>query len=464
MNIIVSRMSHINLRQLAGANRVLGVDLAENCVQVVEVEERLLPLRKSQSRFNVRSYFTLEFDPAEEWLKRADLLKQKLTELGIHARYAATSIRSLGVKVVEAIIPSGVENVDEWITENQEKLLRIPLNSGSIAHCVETLERTDAGTRAEITFVRKEEIERFQLFFRTAGLELITLGAGIRDASNVITVEKNFGGKEEKFLFIADDSVNITEFVQGRRNRSYQRVTPFSQSQSEEISVFVSGEKAIKENLAGAQLIQPLGLFPYYCLAVGLALKALNPDISPTNLLPQEEIHRFTLNLHKSFFQRAVLFAGVVLIALLFIPFALENYLNWRSNKLDEQLLANGSSYAELKLLETQTRDLEKQLGESNTSVRSSHTAKLLYNIASASPEGLWLYKIKLDTETKGTSKLSLFGYTLKSEKVTDYLRNLNSLGYEANLIRSGNPQQNETLIPLRKDAVTFEIVTQMKN
>jgi hypothetical protein len=170
------------------------------------------------------------------------------------------------------------------------------------------------------------------------------------------------------------------------------------------------------------------------------------------------------LNLHKSFFQRAVLFAGVVLIALLFIPFALENYLNWRSNKLDEQLLANGSSYAELKLLETQTRDLEKQLGESNTSVRSSHTAKLLYNIASASPEGLWLYKIKLDTETKGTSKLSLFGYTLKSEKVTDYLRNLNSLGYEANLIRSGNPQQNETLIPLRKDAVTFEIVTQMKN
>lgn len=159
-----------------------------------------------------------------------------------------------------------------------------------------------------------------------------------------------------------------------------------------------------------------------------------------------------------------VLFSGAVLIALLFIPFALETYLNWRSNKLDEQLLANGSSYAEIKLLETQTHDLEKQLNETNTSIRSSHTAKLLHNIASASPEGLWLYKIKLDTETKGTSKLSLFGYTLKSEKVTDYLKNLNGLGYEANLIRSGNPQQNETLIPLRKDVVTFEIVIQMKN
>ena len=464
MSIAVFRMNHINVRQLAGANRVLGIDFAESCIRVVEVEERIVPLRKSQSRFNVRNHFTLEFDPAEEWLKRADLLKQKLTELGIRTCYAATSIRSLGVKVVETIIPSGMHTVDEWIAENQEKLLRIPLSSGSIAHCAEILERNDSGMRVEITFVRNEEIERYQSFFRTAGLELIALGAGTRDASNVMRFEKNFREKEEKFLFVADDLVNVTEFMQGRRNRSYQAVTPFSQTQPEEVSVFVSGEKAIKANLADTQLIQPLGLSPEYCLPVGLALKALNPDLSPTNLLPAEETNRVIVNLHKSFFRRAVLFSGVVLIALLFIPFALETFLNWRSNKLDEQLLANGSSYAELTLLETQTRDLEKQLTEANTSIRSSHTAKLLHNIASASPEGLWLYKIKLDTETKGTSKLSLFGYTLKSEKVTDYLKNLNSLGYEANLIRSGNPQQNETLIPLRKDAVTFEIAIQMKN
>ena len=464
MSITVLRMSHVNLHQLADANRVLGIDFAENCVRVVEVEERLFLHRKSQSRFNVRNHFTLEFNPAEEWLKRAGLLKQKIAELGIRTRYAATSIRSLGVKVVETIIPSGIHTVDEWIAENQEKLLRIPLSSGNITHCSEILERNDSGTRVEITFVRKEEIERYQLFFRTAGLELMILGAGTRDASNVMTFEKNFGEKEEKFLFVTNDSVNVTEFIQGRRNRTYQAVTPFNQTHPEGVSVFVSGEKAINANIAGAQLIQPLGLSPEYCLPVGLALKALNPNLSSTNLLPAEEANRITVKLYKSFFQRAVLFSGVVLIALLFIPFALETYFNWRSNKLDEQLLANGSSYAELTLLETQTRELEKQLTESNTSIRSSHTAKVLYNIASASPEGLWLYKIKLDIETKGTSKLSLFGYTLKSEKVTDYLKSLNGLGYEANLIRSGNPQQNETLIPLRKDAVTFEIVTQLKN
>ena len=98
------------------------------------------------------------------------------------------------------------------------------------------------------------------------------------------------------------------------------------------------------------------------------------------------------------------------------------------------------------------------------SAIHSSHTAKLLHNIADASPDGLWLYKIKLDTEVKGSSKLSLFGYTLKSEKVTDYLKNLNGLGYEASLIRSGSPQQNESLVPLRKDAVTFEIATPLKN
>jgi hypothetical protein len=464
MSLSAFRMNHINLRQLAGVNRVLGIDLAENCVRIVEVEERIVPLRKSQSRFHVRNHFVLEFDPVEEWLKKADLLKQKLTELGIRTRYAATSIRSLGVKVVETIIPSGIHTVDEWITENQEKLLRIPLSSGSIAHCAEILEQNDSGMRVEITFVRREEIERWQSFFRTTGLELIALGAGTRDASNVMTLEKDFGEKEEKFLFVADDSANVTEFIQGRRNRSYQVVAPFTQTQQEEALVFVSGEKAIKANLSDAHIIQPLGLSPDYCLSVGLALKALNPDLSPTNLLPEAETNRVEVNFHKSLFQRAVLFSGAVLIALLIIPFTLETYLNWRSNKLDEQLLANGSSYTELKLLETQTRDLEKQLTEANTSIRSSHTAKLLHNIASASPEGLWLYKIKLDTETKGKSKLSLFGYTLKSEKVTDYLKNLNGLGYEASLIRSGNPQQNETLIPLRKDAVTFEIATQMKN
>jgi len=464
MSIAVFRMNRINVRQLAGVNRVLGIDLAGNCVRVVEVEERIVPHRKLQSRFNVRNHFNLEFDPAEEWLKKADLLKKKLTELGIRTRYAATSIRSLGVKVVETIIPSGIHTVDEWITENQEKLLRIPLSSGNIAHCSEILERTDSGMRVEITFVRREEIERYQSFSRTAELELITLGAGTRDASNVMTLEKNFGEKEEKFIFVADGSVNVTEFIQGRRNRSYQAVTPFSQTPPEEVSVFVSGEKAVKANLGNAQLIQPLGLSPEYCLSVGLALKALEPELSPSNLLPTDETNRIIVNLHKSFFQRAVLFSGVVLITLLFIPFALESYLNWRSSKLDKQLLANGSSYAELTLLENQTRDLEKQLSEGNTSIRSSHAAKLLYSIASVSPEGLWLYKIKLDTETKGTSKLSLFGYTLKSEKVTDYLKNLNGLGYEANLIRSGNPQQNETLIPLRKDAVTFEIAAQIKN
>ncbi len=288
MNISTLQISHINFRQLAGANRVLGVDLTENCVRVVEVEERILPLRKSQSRFTVRNHFILEYDPAAEWLKRADLLKQKLTGLGIRARYAATSIRSLGVKVVETTIPSGIHAFDEWITENQEKLLRIPLNSGSITHCVEILERSDSGTRVEITFVRREEIGRYQSFFRTVGLELITLGAGTRDASNVITTGKNFGGEKEKFLFIEDVSVNVTEFKQGRRNRSYQTATPFQQTQSEEASVFVSCEKVITTNLADIQIIQPLGLSPEYCLSVGLALKALNSDLSPTNLLPAE--------------------------------------------------------------------------------------------------------------------------------------------------------------------------------
>jgi hypothetical protein len=463
MSIAVFRMNNISLRQLAGVNRILGIDLAENCVRVTEVEQRIISFQKSQSSFNVRNHFVLEFNPSEEWLKKAELLKQNITEFGIRTRYAAASIRSLGVKTVETIIPSGIHTIDEWINENQEKLLRIPVSTGNIAHSAEILEQTDSEVRAEITFVRKEEIERYQSFFRAAGLELMSLGAGTRDASNVMKLEKDSGEKDAKFIFLEDDSINISEFIHGRRNRSYQTVKSISQTETDEASVFISGEKAVRTNIVRAQLIHPLDLSPEYCLPVGLALKVLDPDLSPTNLLPAEEISRINVNLYKSFFQKVVLYSGAVLIALLLIPFAMEFYLNWKSDNLDEQLSGNGNSYTELRLLETQTRDLEKQLSEVNTSVRSSHTAKILHDIAGAGPEGLWLYKIKLDTETKGTPKLSLFGYTLNSEKVTDFLKNLNGLGYEANLIRSGNPQQNETLIPLKKDAVTFEVVTQLK-
>jgi hypothetical protein len=462
MSISVIGINKISLRQLAGANRVLGIDLTDKCVRVAEVEQRIISLQKSQSRFNIRNHFVLEFDPAEEWLKKAGLLKQKLAELNIRTRYTAASIRSLGIKVVETIIPSGIHTIDEWINENLEKLLRIPVSSGSIVHCAEILERTDSEIRAEITFVRKEEVERYRSFLNAAGLELISLGAGTRDASNVMKLEKNFGEKETKFIFLADNSTDITEFKQGQRKRSYQTVKKFD-PQPDEVSIYISGEKTAGTNITGTKLIQPLGLSPEYCLSVGLALKTLDPDISPTNLLPAEEINRINVILYKSLFQKAVLYSGAVLIALLLIPFAMEFYLNWKSANLDEQLSANGSSYTELRLLESQISDLEKQLTEANTSVRSSHTAKILQDIAGASPEGLWLYKIKLDTETKGTPKLSLFGYTINSEKVIDFLKNLNALGYEANLVRSGSPQQNEILIPLKKNAVTFEISTQLK-
>ena len=203
---MLDQFRHISLRQLAGVNNVLGIDLSENYVRVVELEENYLSFRCTQSRYNVRHYFTLEFSPDSEWSKKAELLRPRLTELGIKTRYAATSVRSLGIKVIEATIPIGTRSIDEWIVENQEKLLRIPLSSGHINYVIEELERTETGTRVEITFVRKEEIERLRSFVRNAGLELITLSAGVRDASNVMALERSFQENEINFVFLDDAS------------------------------------------------------------------------------------------------------------------------------------------------------------------------------------------------------------------------------------------------------------------
>ena len=255
----------------------------------------------------------------------------------------------------------------------------------------------------------------------------------------------------------------VTEFAQGIRKHSYRTDIPIKQLKAGEALVFVSGQNAFEMTSAGTTVIQPLGLAPEYCQTVGLSLKVLKSDLSPTNLLSPEETNRIKSQIYKSLFQRAVLFLGAAIIILLFVPFVLGVYLNWRSNQLDDQLLANDNLYAELKLLETQTQELEKQLKGSSATERSSNVAKVMHSVAGTSPEGLWLYKFKLETFGKEESKLFLYGYTLNSEKITDYLKSLNGLGYEANLIRSGNPQQNETLIPSRKDAITFEILTNIK-
>jgi hypothetical protein len=278
-----------------------------------------------------------------------------------------------------------------------------------------------------------------------------------------MALERSFQENEINFVFLDNATNIVTKFAQGIRKHSYRTDIPIKQLKAGEALVFVSGQNAFKMTSAGMTVIQPLGLAPEYCQAVGLSLKALKSDLSPTNLLPPEETNRIESQVYKSLFQRVVLFLGAAIIVLLFIPFILGVYLNWQSNRLDDQLLANGNLYTELKLLETQTQELEKQLKGSSATERSSNVAKVMHNVAGTSPEGLCLYKFKLGTFGKEGSKLFLSGYTLNSEKITDYLKSLSGLGYETNLIRSGNPQQNETLIPLRKDAITFEIVTSVK-
>jgi hypothetical protein len=455
-------IKNISLRQLAGISRILGVDVSEDRARVVEVQERWLNFRRRKERFAVRSCFTVEFDPQSTWPQKAELLRQKLAEHGIKTGYAVSSIHSLGVKVIDAAIPPDVRSVDEWISENRERLLRIPLASGHIDHAVEELERTESGIRAEISFVRREEIERWKSFFRGAGLELIALGAGFRDASNVLVLVKIPDDVSIKFAYSHDGPMDVVGIAQARI-RSHQTAVPPEQIKQDDSLLFISGEKTQQLDLPGAQLLRPLGLPLEYCLAVGLALKGLRQNLSPANLLSSEETKHIETQLYKSLFQRTVIGTGAVTVVLLLLPFVAGLYLNWRSNSIDEQLLANGGSYTELKLLETQTLGLEKQLSGSSTTVRSSETARVLHDIAAASSEGLWLYRVKLETGNRRESKVSLFGYTSNNEKVTDYLKSLGLSGYEASLVRSGSPQPNETAIPSRKGIGTFEILVNIK-
>jgi hypothetical protein len=122
--------------------------------------------------------------------------------------------------------------------------------------------------------------------------------------------------------------------------------------------------------------------------------------------------------------------------------------------------MAHGTAYTEVRVLEKQIKELENQASGNGAAIRSSHLAPVLHDIAKSAPEGLWIYRLKEDANISSKYQISIYGYTTNEEKITEFLKALSEKGVQVNLVRSGNPQQNESLIPTHgsKNIVTFEL------
>ncbi len=190
--------------------------------------------------------------------------------------------------------------------------------------------------------------------------------------------------------------------------------------------------------------------------AVELAIRGFVPELNSTDFLNETEKKETTEERDKSLFYRTVLALGVVLFILLGIQFGLNTYFQSRSDKIDEQLLQVGPVYSEVTNLGRQVSALRSELNGSGGN--RSDVAKVLHDIAEATPDGVWLYKLNITQ-----NEIDLFGYARSNELAASYLGLLQKNRQFSNVqvVRVGAPTESESVSFENsgiKSVTTFEL------
>jgi hypothetical protein len=469
-----SFLKNIDVRRFTGVNRILGVDLNEHRFRVVELERHGSPFNKFQSNFKVTNSFSLEFEVNDPAQKRVDVLKKVIQEKRVTTKYAVSSIQSIGVKSLITTLPFNTQNIDEWIRDHCERLLKIPVSPRDVSFGYEVLSKDDSTISIEITFIRNSDINECKFFFKNAGLELIALGAGVRDAQNVL-VEKNYFSSSGKFSFVycQEGKAFLTTFENGRvLSRQTAALEPGELSNvvpNEEISsiigdggVMLAGESSF-EGKSIEDLLQPFGLQSEYTLAAGLALKGFMPELSPVNFLDKTEQAHTEEKIYASLFQRVVLVCGAFTIFLLLAQSLVSAFLQRKIENLDIEILAMGPAYTEVAALERRVSDLRKETGGGRAFSRRSNISRSLHEIAAATPSGIWLNRLELNRDENLKYNLLITGSSQESNLIAEYLKSLeaNHLCTDVVLLRSGSAQEPGTQVSVTKissSRITFDI------
>ena len=210
----------------------------------------------------------------------------------IQTKHAVTSLQSLAVRTTQVEIPVSVTNTDNWIRENFEKLLRIPVALSEISYSYEILGRKESANTVEVTFARKSEIEQTKHLFSEAGLTLLSLTAGTRDSLNVLVYSELFQKNDiSSFVYFSDAAIVMNEFSNKKRVRTFT-IDKMDENLISNNDLIFSG--AVPATITSS-VIKPLGVASEYTLAVGHALKGFLPEFHALNLFEQKEVEKIQL-------------------------------------------------------------------------------------------------------------------------------------------------------------------------
>jgi hypothetical protein len=452
MNHLPKLANSIDIQRIAGIKRVLGIDLTDELVRIVELENLGSGANKYAAKFYSIKASYHRFKEGSSLEQKVQDTRECIASCGFSTRYAISSIRTLGIRTIVATLPTATESIGEWIQENYERLIGFSLPISQLSFGYEVIESTETETRLEVTFVKNSDMAWYRDFFEKAGLTLLSLGAATRDAANGFIVE---GSKDFSLAFVDSSMISVTRFSYGARQATQQ--IPISDDQSaldtlnkfhqdsnhSSTPLYIAGEISPELENTELSLNGPLGLRSEETLAAGLAVKGFLPEISPINFLTSGDKENVSRLIYKSLTHRAAIILGTVLMLLLSLQLVASWIIQNKIETAEQRLSAAGPEYTRMSVLQRDVDFLRRKFEGANPA--RSHLAKTLHDLASATPENVWLYRLQLVNDNRSAQT---------------YLKKLRSICREASLVRSSLPLQSETMVPVRRTKdpmITFE-------
>jgi hypothetical protein len=470
-----SIISKVDLPRLAGFRSMLGIDITGTRAHIVELAREGNPLSRYSCRFRVLKSLTVTFLPQDSPEDKGEAIRESLAQNGIRTIHAVTSVQSPAIRRVSASIPRTVTNIDEWIAENLSRLLKLPIHLDQVAFQCEIGEVTETEFRATITFVRKDDLAVYRKIFESARLTLVSLSTGVSDAVNpllVLQTETNW----HSFVYINEslasafqihDRAKVTETALTLSELRTQIVNLSAGGSGGGVTL-VGGEVESSGELHDIEPFSPMGLGPEYALGAGLAIKGWLPEINANDFRETTEKERHAEVLYRSLAHRTFIGLGAMILFLLGSQMLVSSMLRARLENAEAQLTATGSAMREIQDLEDEATTLKSRVDRSETTSRSTSTARLLHDLAGLTPPGVLVSKMSIEFTQGAEFRVQITGSALSNEDLALFLKALSASNrcLDARLVRtgSGRTQRGSLTAAVVADArLTFEIIGSFK-
>lgn len=487
MDFSLGRLSALTL---SGVGSILGIDLYKDRVRVVEVLSHGGILNKFKATYVAGKHFEIDLPATASVAERGSLLAEKLKKNGIKTMFCVSSVRSLNSREVTADIPiddrevSSRDDIESWIRENYQKLIRVPVPLKELAFDFQILSESIDSVRCEISFVRASDRDNVVEVLQSAGLQLLLLSIGSHSSEFAFLTSGESGESHSRAFIFADEDGCSCAFYPGlgseSRSDQVKRKTYRGCDVNEVLAslekdlgqpeeIFVSGPAATGFDQASVRVFIPLGLSPEYVLPAGLAVQgfvgasSFSGSVQAIDLRPENVRTKALEERDKSLFRIGTLVMGFILLVLLGVRFGLQSYVRDASARLNARLESIGPIYTQVKVLRRQVRSMRAEVAGQDASRQSSMIARSLHEIAAFTPKDVWLYKLDFSNNLGSPESVTILGYSRTNIDAANYLTSLQISPYfsDVRVVRVGTPTQLETAsfaAAAMKSFVTFEV------